>query len=655
MRSRYSKWSPIALLKEKGQWPPYEPDTEGWFSYLKELKDILREGLIIGGDRITPEHFAYLNLCHIGISNDKYGGSKVPTLPYYSDINREFFDTYEDIKKTGENLLGLKTRDKGWTYQVASLALFRTHFVDFSETLVLFPGGTSEAKANFTKAFQMSKDELIYDFRWPELKSNPEGKYISKFNFGVEYELMKKDPTTGKVVGTGITKKGGPQSWLTNIVVTDPSVVRSGRCQLIIIEEMGELGIEGNKWTSKDVIGVAMANIKEGNKKLGPIVAGGTSNQFKEGFASFKDLWLNPGQYNFRKLWIPSTKFYMPFVNLQTGESDEEAAKKEILKEREAKKGKQLLIHKQEHALTEDEALFEGIHSIYDVVKCNKQINRVLTDNKILKALQRGNFYAKKTQGGIADVVFEPEQSGRFLFFEGAQPSLKYPIVIATDSYKYTKSVESDSLGAIIGYKGFQGVNKPGDYPVLLYHARPESKETFFMDGLLATIFYDTQNLVEYTDEDIITFYKTHNAQKYLKKRPSIKESKWSKADNIYGVLPTQHNKNVAAEYAVEKFIANWQDIVFVDLLREMIIFGEKNTDLVDAYHWAVLASVDNVRIFDEYKKPAAPKTFAPEWVKDKMGNLKYVSNQQEAMRMGLIRPESQPVPDKINMLKHGR
>lgn len=618
-------------MVEKGQWPPFKPESDGWFKFIEEQKEIFNKGFEVGGDRITGPHYWKLNFCHIGIANER--GAKVPTLPYFSDAQKEFYDTVEDIYKTGENLLGLKTRDKGWTYDVADYALFCMMNVDFSEVLAIFPGGTSLAKANFRKAYEMAENNLDFDFKHPRLKST-EGKYIEEISYGVE--IAEVDPHTG--AASKIKKVIGPQTKLVNIIATNPSVVRSGRCQLIIIEEFGEI-VQG-----KDIIGVAQANLREGARKLGPIIAGGTSNQFGPGFADFKDVWLNPGQYNFRKLWIPSNKSYWGFTNKITGESDLDGAKEHLLKIRESLKGKDLLINKQEYALTEDEALFEGSNSVYDVEKCNRQISLILSDNKIKNAIQRGNFYPKKVGGGKIEPVFEIERNGRFEVFKHPDKSLKYAIVGGLDSYRMGgKPTDSPSKGAIEFYVPFQGMSVPGDYPAAVYWDRPEDKDVFFMDSMLATMYYDTQILVELTDEDIIAFYKAHNALKLLKERPNIIKSQYSKAENKYGVVPTAHNKAMALEYSIKIFNANYDQIVFVELLREMIKFApDVNTDRVDAHNWAVLHAMDNMKVLEEYRRPQKERRFSPFTACGPNGDLIVVRTIEEALKLGL---SNEPMP----------
>jgi len=630
--SNYSKWSPIAKLKEKNQWPPYPKGSSKYIDYLEEIRTYCKKGYQVGGDEITGPHFFALNLCHMGIKDKNKNNAKVPTLPYYADWQREFYDTVKDIQKTGENLIGLKGRDKGWTYQVAFLALYYTQILEHTSTLALFPGGTSIAKATFREHYDMAYNELLFDLKFPDLKST-EGKYVEEIKYGME--IKEIDPATGKE--TKIKKIVGPQTKLINMILTTPDVVRSGRNQLAFIEEFGEVS------RGIDTIGVLSANMKEGNDKLGPIIVGGTSNQFGPGFNDFKKLWLKPEDHKFRKIWIPGNKFYMPFVNLQTGESDLESAKEAIIQERGNKEGRALIMAKQEFPLTEDEALYEGVNSVFDVEKCNKQISLILSDKSISNSIQRGNLYGKSDGKGNIVPVWELEANGRFEIFKHPDPSLKYGIVGALDSYRMGDVKHSDSKGAIEWYVPFQGVNVPGCYPACTYWYRHEDKELFFMDALLSAIYYGGKILIERTDEDIFTFFKTHNALKYLKERPSIIKSAYSTAEHKYGINPSNHNMSMATEYAVKEFNHNYDQIVFIELLREMVKFGEENTDRVWAHNWAVLHAMDNMKVLDEYKKPVKERRFVPSTFIDERGQLVVVGTKEEAIRRGIIKAEPTP------------
>lgn len=630
-----SGFSLIAKLWSKNQYPPYPRGTSKYYDWFDEQEYYCLNGFQKGGDKISGKHYFHLNFNHIGILDKN--GNKVPAYPYYADSQREFFDKVEYCYKEKKNLIGLKARDKGWTYLVSSIALWNTQFQDGSSILCLCPGGTSVAKPKFRAAYDMGYNNLEPDLRYPYLK-NTSGKNQDQIIYG----WKEKDPESGNEIEVG------SMSVLDIVVAVDSSVVRAGRSKLIIVEELGEIQ------NPKEIISVARANMKEGSKKFGIIIAGGTSNHLNEnGFKDFRDIWFNPDELGFEKIFIPAQKIYWGYVDYKTGKSDEAGALKEIERERKNLKGKQLQIFNQEYPTNEHEAFVNAARSPFDAIKCANQIAEVLANHRVKNSVQRGNLHAKKVNGEIK-IVFEIEENGRWEIFKhpDSLSHLKNWVVGGVDSYRLGgKAADSDSQGAIEIYIPEQGLNIAGSYPICTYLHRDEDKDVFFMDCMMTAIYYSTETricklLIEYTDEDIITFFRQRNALKYLKERPSaIPESPYSKATNKYGIHPTEFNRSNALEYAINDFNQNYDSIVFIDLLDEMSNFGTKNTDRVWAHNWAVAHAMDNVKVLTEYQKPKPEKPFMPRTYADESGRLIVVNSKQQAIELGIIPRE--PIPNQ--------
>jgi hypothetical protein len=616
--NNYSKLSPIA----KYGFPDYKRGSSKWYDFLEEEEYRCLNGYTAGGITITGRHYFKLNWTKIGIV-DAYG-NKVPTYPYFADAQKEFYDTIEYCLANERNLIGLKGRDKGWTYDVAAVALYEMMMMQFSSVMALFPGGTNPAKDNFRKAYDMAYNEMDVDFKQPVLRATNSSKNTHD---SVEYGWEETNEETGE------KSTEGNRSKLDIMIAVNPSVVRSGRSKFIILDELGEIE------DALDIVNVADAVMREGAKKFGMIIAGGTSNAFKSetGFKNFRELWYNADTYSFEKIFIPANKQYWGFVNYQTGESDLEGAKAHRMAIRAKKKGRDLLIEKQEYPFDESEAFYRVDQSPFNPDKANEQIARILSSKDITGQIQRGGLFNKKNDKGELRPVFE--------LFEGDWQIFKHPaeglaplnkIVGAVDSYRLQDVTDSDSKGAIEIYVPFQGINKPGNYPIAIYRGRPATKEEFFEQCLLAAIYWDCRLLIEYTDEDIITYFRQHNAVKWLKERPQAVVTKYSNAGQKYGVHPTQHNRAVALEMAIQDFDRNYDQIVFVDLLDEMLKFGTENTDRVWAHNWAVLHGMDNIRVLDEYKEKKKPKPFMPYTVRDGTGNLISITSPEKARQMGL-------------------
>lgn len=609
--SNYGPFSPIA----KFGFPDYKRDSGQMYDWLDEQLHYIENGYEVGGDKISGRLYFKLNWTKI-LMTDK-GGNKRPMYPFYADGVREFYDTLEYCFAESKNLLYGKGRDKGFTYDIAALALYQMQFVEYSNVLAVFPGGQSPARDNFKAAYNIAFNELYSDMKcYPDLSDNKEV---------LMYGWEETDTETG------VTEKQGNMSKLTMKLATDPDVGKSGRYKMVFLEEFGEID------KSKDLIITSDANMREGAKKFGIVIAGGTSNAMKDGYKDFRDIWYNPDQLGFVKLFCPAQKMYWGYVNPITGVSDQEGAKKhrtETVRNKLKPGSRELMIEKQNYPFDEDEMFIAISKSPFNPELASRQIGHILSDKKITRALQRGNLFRRKQEDGTTKVEFHiDETNGRWLKFKGPLPAGALNADVgAVDSYRFGEIEEPDSKGAIIGYRPFQGMNEAGNLPTFIYLHRWDDKEQFFEDCLMSAEYWNMQLLIEKTDEDIFTYFRQRNALKWLKRKPKLIQNPYAKLSDEYGVSPGGGNKEKAVEYAVQDFLKHYENIVFVDLLDELINFGSKNTDLAMAYIWAVLHSYDSIRILDEFKKVVPRKKKFTPYTINVGGRLVVINSQEMAM-----------------------
>jgi hypothetical protein len=285
----------------------------------------------------------------------------------------------------------------------------------------------------------------------------------------------------------------------------------------------------------------------------------------------------------------------------------------------------------QNYPTTEEEMFMQNKVSPYDAVLVSGQVHRIKTDKTIQNAIQRGNLYMAG-EGDNRRVEFHMDPiNGRWYKFLGPSDNLIRPDVGGVDSYRLANVNESSSKGAIVIYRPNQGVDKIGNLPVCVYHHRPSKKEAFFHDVLMTAIYYNCKMLIEYTDEDIFTFMRDNGGLKYVRHRPKLIDSPFSTNTYQYGIKPTEGNKASALEYGVEEFNSHYDNHVFEQLLQEFLKFGTANTDLADAYNWAVLHSIDNNKYFAGQKKAEKKKKFIPYTVVDANGNVVVVNSESKS------------------------
>jgi hypothetical protein len=603
----YGEFSPVI----KYGLPDYKRDSSKWFDWVDEQEHYCLNGFTHGSLTVPGRLYFKLNFFHIlHLGDDAY---ETLISPYLVDAQVDFYKLVDQNVKTGRDIIVGKGRDKGFSYDIANIALYETHFHDFNSVLTLFPGGKSKAKIKFREKYDLAWNNLIDDFKfYPDLMDTKDV---------LKYGWEERDEETGK------KKVYGPQSSLTMLEVVSADVAKSGRYKFVLIEEFGEITNPLN------LIVTNRANMQKGAKKFGITIGGGTSNAFNEGYKDFQELWYNHEKYGFDKFFIPAQKAYWGFVDYRTGSSDEDGALDDIMKKRDGLTGEKLMIEMQNYPTTEAEMFMQNKVSPFDAVLVSSQVHRIKTDKTIQKAIQRGNLYMVG-EGADRRVEFIMDNNnGRWYKFLGPNSDLVRPDVGGVDSYRLANVSESDSKGAIVIYRPNQGVSKIGNLPVCVYHHRPSKKEAFFQDVLMTAIYYNCKMLIEYTDEDIFTFMRDNGGLKFMRQRPKLIDSPYSSSTYQYGIKPTEGNKGTALEYGVEDFNHHYDNHVFEQLLEEFLKFGVANTDLADAYNWAVLHSIDDNKYYTGKQQKQKERKFMPYTVVDKNGQIVVVNSPQKAIQ----------------------
>ena len=602
--SNYGLFSPIP----KFGYPDYKEGSSKYNDWIEEQVHYILNGYQVGGDKIFGRQYFQLNFTKmLLLGNDGY---EYPNYPFYTDTMREFYDLLEWCDTNEKNIIVGKGRDKGFSYNIASICLREAQFHDYVSLISLFPGGKSTAKAKFKEKYDLAFSAMPEAMRlYPSLSDSKDT---------LRYGWKSTDSITGQ------KDEEGSMSSIVMTEAVSADIAKSGRYRIICMEEFGELK------NPLSIIQTNKANMRKGAKKFGITIAGGTTNAMNTGYADFRELWYNPEPYDFVKLFIPAQKMYFPYVNLETGVSDTAGAERHILKGRANLKGKELMIEKQNYPLTEKDMFIVIQNSPYSADKIAEQVQKIYTDKTIQKAIEQGNLHMDKSGGGMNVEWRITPATGRWKIFKHPKTGLLSPDVGGVDGYRFADVEESDSKGAIVIYRGFQGAGQIGNLPICIYHNRPEDKEEFFKDCLMTAIYFKCQLLIEHTDDDIFRYFERHGALKYLKTRPNLTQSPYSKATYTFGVKANTYSVAVSTEYCVKEFTDNYENVVFLELLDELTKVGTANTDLADAYRWSVLHAMDNVKLLPEYQKEKKKKGFMPFVALDGSGKSVVVTNARQ-------------------------
>jgi len=563
----YGKFSP---LKKQGGIPDYPRDSEAWQKWADEIENYCINGYTVGGDHITGMHFFMLNLGTILITDTN--GDKQPSSPYYIDAHREIFDAIEECYKTGQDLFVAKARDKGFTDIETHVSLYNTQLIPNRKTLLLFPSGENKAIDIYKEKYNLAWKNLLNDFKhFPGIKDDKSIKIY------------------GRVDGNG--NEIGIQTTLVTLKAVDADVAKGGRYKTIFIDEFGEID------APLALVHTNQAVMREGAKKFGIHVCGGTSNAVNAGgYADFRRLTRKHDEMGFKFIFIPAQKAYWGYVNLETGESDQEAALKDVKERGKGLDGEELMYYQQNYPTTIEEMLMAINGSPFSAEKIETQKSRIETDKSITEQIQQGELYYDL---GSGEVRFRLNKKGKWKIFRHKNPNPLSPDLIATDSYRLQDAEKSAKMskGAIIVRRPWQGLTEAGGMTIAIMVDRPDDKEEFFQECIKAEKYWNAKNLIEHTDADIIRYHEDHGAAKYMYHCPSVLDDigTYSKSKPRYGIKPSPAAVGKAIEVAISEFNKTWENEVFVEVLDDLLNYTVKNIDLGMAYVWSTVHALDAV------------------------------------------------------------
>lgn len=562
----YGKFSPV----KKGGIPDYDPESEAWGQWIAEQENYFLKGYEAGGDRITGMHYFMLNFGTILITDKS--GDKQPASPYYVDAHREIFDSIEECYRTGDDLFIAKARDKGFTDIETHCSLFNCMLVANRKTLLLFPTGENKAIDIYKEKYNLAWKHLLPDFKhFPGIKDDKSIKIY------------------GRVDGNG--NEIGIQTTLVTLKSVDADVAKGGRYKTIFIDEFGEIDAPLN------LVRTNQAAMREGAKKFGIHICGGTSNAVNAGgYADFRRLTRKHEEMGFKFIFVPAQKAYWGFVNLETGQSDEEAALLDVKEKGKGLDGEELMIYQQNYPTTIEEMLMAINSSPFSAEKIETQKSRIETDKTITDQIQQGDLYYDI---GSGEVKFRLNKKGKWKIFRHPKPNLLSPDLIATDSYRLQDVEKSAKMskGAIIVRRPWQGMGELGGMTIAIMVDRPDDKDEFFQECIKAERYWNAMNLIEHTDEDIFNYHINHGAMKFLYRCPTILDEvgTFSKVKNRFGIKPSPAAVAKAIEVAIAEFNKTWENEVFVEVLDDLLNYTVKNIDLGMAYVWSTVHALDAV------------------------------------------------------------
>ena len=558
--------------------PDLNPESVSYQEYWEQELDRCINGFKPKGmKKISGKYYFYLNYYKI-LGNDGTKGSRKTLIsPWYRQMDHEYFDLFQTCKDEGKGMIVIKARDKGFSYMNSGMIAHEYTFFPFNDVGIA-AGLQATADAFFDKT-KKGLNGLHPNFKHSILKDT-DGILRSG------YKQKNKD---------GKWEVGGYQSTVICRTMDNPEVFKGERVSLMVFEEAGEFKHLKNAYMS------SKACFMDGNLQFGVPVVGGTGGDISKASKDFMDMYYESEAYNLIPMFIPASRAYYGYFDIDTGEEKVKEAESVLLEERETitNSGDRdaYNLHIQNYPLTIQEAFLNTKTARFNNSLLNAQRSRILASKDYRSQVQSGYLDWDFDNEENFIVRWRPHPEGPYKILEHPAPEYKDLDIGGIDSYDQDKAGASDSLGSAIIYRRFVNTEYASDYVIAEYTDRPEKKEDFWDGCLKLAMYYNAKMLVEYTKIGILDYFKRMNALKYLKEKPESAHNPGTKTRNRYGVHMNKQVKSLMEDLMDDYIRENAEDIWFLDLIDELANYGTRNTDRAIAFGLCLIHNVDNYRI----------------------------------------------------------
>jgi hypothetical protein len=558
--------------------PDLNPESVAYQEYWEQELDRCKNGYKPKGmKKISGKYYFYLNYYKI-LGNDGTTGSRKTLIsPWYRQMDHEYFELFETCKEENKGMIVIKARDKGFSYMNSGMIAHEYTFYPFNDVGIA-AGLQATADAFFDKT-KKGLNGIHPNFKHSFLKDT-DGILRSG------YKQKNKD---------GKWEIGGYQSTIICRTMDNPEVFKGERVSLMIFEEAGEFKHLKNAYMS------SKACFMDGNLQFGVPVVGGTGGDISKASKDFMDMYYEADAYNLIPMFIPASRAYYGYFNVDTGEEQVKKAEEVLLEEREiiTKSGDREAynLHIQNYPLTVQEAFLNTKTARFDNSLLNAQRSRILGNKDYRSQIQQGYLDWEFDDEDNYIVRWRPHPDGPYKILHHPEPDYKDLDIGGIDSYDQDEAGASDSLGSAIIYRRFVDTEHASDYVVAEYTDRPSKKEDFWDGCLKLAVYYNAKMLVEYTKIGILDYFKRMNALKYLKEKPESAHNPGTKTKNRYGVHMNKQVKALMEDLMDDYIRENVEDIWFLELIDELANYGTRNTDRAIAFGLCLIHNVDNYRI----------------------------------------------------------
>ncbi len=613
---------PKALSKIKSvfDWDRYPSNfKEQWYDYIDTEFKRRDEGFWFYNQSkpiyLTGTHYMYLQWSKIDVGP-----------PDFREANRLFFIFWEACKADDRcyGMCYLKNRRSGFSFMASGEVVNLATISSDSRYGILSKTGP-DAKTMFTdKVVPIS---VNYPFFFKPIQDG-----MDRPKTELAYRVPASKFTRRKIITGEVAAELQGLDTTIDWKNTGDNSYDGEKLKLLVHDESG-------KWERPNNIlnnwRVTKTCLRLGSRIIGKCMMGSTSNALDKGGANFKKLYessdvtkrnangqTRSGLYS---LFIPMEWNYEGYINahglpvFETPKQPDEDPHGQKIKIGVLDYWKNEVdgLSEDQDALNEFYRQFprttkhafrdESKNSLFNLTKIYQQIDWN-ADIRHSSVITQGSF---KWVGGIKDteVMFVPNKNGRF-FVSWVPPNRlqnnikvklgkKYPAnenlgAFGCDPYDISGTVDGrGSNGSLHGLTKFSMEDVPPHHFFLEYIARPQTAETFFVDVLMACIFYGMPILCENNKPRLLYHFKRRGYRGYAMNRPDKIYNKLSVTEREIGGIPNSSQDIIQAHAAaIESYIdeyvglkeeGNYGDVYFQRTLEDWSRFNVNNRTKHDA------------------------------------------------------------------------
>lgn len=584
-------------FQNTGYYCSYPIGTSEYYQFWDEEQHRCMEGYTADdGDYITGYNYFYLNYCPIerivyDIKINKLGEEEQVRVrkvefPDFYDYDYFFFQAVEEAEQHGKHLCLLKSRRKGYSYKLSSMACRNFYMLAGSKSYIyasdnqyLIGDGTF-TKVQGYMSF-IDKNTAFAKKKTINKTMHKRAGFMTRDEYGNEVEMGFKS----EIIGASLKD--------------NPSKVRGKAGKLIIFEEAGSFPELSAAWS------IARPSVEQDGIAFGLMIAFGTGGDDKSNnFTALKDMFYNPKGYNclqFNNIWDEGVSteacgFFCPqYTNLanidengkriymdEDGNTKTREALDYILSLRKdvvehATNSSTIDRYVAENAITPQEACLDFRGNIFPKKELQQHLANIRTNKSLQNHKQVGDLVWEdngqlswhiKKSGDILHYPLKKEDdpTGSIVIWE--HPIKDPPVglyIAGIDSYDYDQS-STTSLGSCFIYKRFQKFESYYDIIVAEYTGRPNTAEEFYENVRKLLVYYNARAMYENQNKGIFAYFTSKHCDYLLADQPDI-------ITDIVGNSKVQRKKGCH----MNKQIKAWGEGLIKDWLNEEKSPGVKN------------------------------------------------------------------------------